>query len=57
MWILILTIVYYNYHGGGTAITQVGPFTTVESCLQAGNSYTQQNKDLYARALCVKKEN
>ena len=59
-WLLILTIATFDQHGG-SAITQIGPFENKEACLQAANSWIQQQQQIakvsYApvpRALCVR---
>lgn len=57
-WILILTLVAGSYSSG--SVTQVGPFTSKETCLTAANTWLAQARNLnayerVARALCVPK--
>ena len=60
-WLLILTITLAGADRSGSAITQIGPFENKEACLQAANSWIQQQQHIakvsYApvpRALCVR---
>jgi len=59
-WLIILTIATLDSRAG-SAITQIGPFENKEACLQAANSWIQQQQKIakysYApapRALCVR---
>lgn len=57
-WILILTLIPdHNY--GGAAIQQIPGFGTVDSCLQAGNSWISKQESVQDRlnfnptAICI----
>jgi len=59
-WLLILTIATLDSRAC-SAITQIGPFENKEACLQAANSWIQQQQKIAkysfapaSRALCVR---